>query len=139
MKMKLISTFAFIALLALASCSKSDNALVSAAASQVSAGTWHVSLFLDSGGGNETSNFAGYGFSFNSDGTLVAINGSTTKNGSWSVASSSVKFIINLGPKDNTNRPLGELTDDWKIISSSATELQLRDDSNSEKLTFTKN
>ena len=47
-------------------------------------GSWIITNFIDSGK-NETGNFSGYGFSFNSDGSLVADNGSTTETGTWSI------------------------------------------------------
>ena len=46
--------------------------------------TWTITNFVDSGK-NETTNFTGYGFSFNADGSLVADNGTTTITGTWSV------------------------------------------------------
>ncbi|MCL6266577.1 hypothetical protein [Flagellimonas myxillae] len=48
------------------------------------AGPWTITNFVDSGT-NETSDFEGYGFSFNEDGSLVADNGSVTITGTWSV------------------------------------------------------
>ncbi|MCJ7468015.1 MAG: hypothetical protein MUO53_15145, partial [Maribacter sp.] len=50
----------------------------------VTTGSWIIANFIDSGK-NETGNFTGYGFSFNSDGSLVADNGSNTETGSWSI------------------------------------------------------
>lgn len=47
-------------------------------------GPWTITKYVDSGK-NETSDFAGYGFSFNADGSLVADNGITTVTGSWSI------------------------------------------------------
>ena len=47
-------------------------------------GPWIITNFVDSGQ-NETSDFAGYGFSFNADGSLVADNGTDTVNGTWSI------------------------------------------------------
>ena len=47
-------------------------------------GPWVITNFVDSDK-NETTNFAGYGFSFNTDGSLVADNGNTTISGTWSV------------------------------------------------------
>src|SRR6056297_3481886 len=46
-------------------------------------GTWRITNFNDSGD-NETSDFEGYDFSFNSDGSLVATNGTNTVTGTWS-------------------------------------------------------
>ncbi len=48
-------------------------------------GSWSITNFIDSGQ-NETGNFTGYGFSFNSDGSLVADNGSVTETGTWSLS-----------------------------------------------------
>ncbi len=47
-------------------------------------GDWSVTNFVDSGQ-NKTADFTGYGFSFNSDGSLVADNGNTTVSGTWSL------------------------------------------------------
>ena len=133
--MKLKITAAIISLLVLtASCTRSlDNPT-----NVVVDGTWKVTLFTDSGN-DETSDFSGYTFTFNSNGTVTAIKSGVSKNGTWSTSSN--KFNIDLGAKIDTNKPLGELTDDWKIISSSNTEIKLTDDNtaSSEFLTFTKN
>jgi hypothetical protein len=106
----------------------------------VTSGTWKVTLFTDSGN-DETSDFAGYTFTFSDAGTLTALKNGVTKTGTWSVNNSSNKFNIDLGPKVDTNKPLGELTDDWKIISNTETVIRLTDDnaSSNEFLTFTKN
>lgn len=116
------------------SCTR--NLGINDATTVATSGTWRVTLFTDSGN-NETTDFSGYTFVFNSGGVVTATNGGVSKNGVWSSGSS--KFNIDLGPKDNTNKPLGELTDDWKIISTSDNEIKLKDDSNAEFLTFTKN
>lgn len=105
----------------------------------VSSGNWKVSLFTDSGN-DETQDFAGYTFTFSTGGTVMATKNGLTTNGTWAVNSSSTRFSINLGPKTTANKPLGELTDDWKIVSNSETEIRLADDNtaSSEFLTFTK-
>lgn len=122
------------------SCSRNSDDIISNPGQTVVSGTWRVSLFTDSGN-DETSDFAGYSFTFNAGGVLATVKNGSTKNGAWSINSSSNKFIIDLGAKIAGNLPLGELTDDWKIISSSATELKLADDnpSSNEFLTFIKN
>lgn len=101
-------------------------------------GSWRVTLFTDSGN-DETTDFAGYTFTFNDNGTINAVKNGTTQSGTWSVTSA--KFNIDLGPKIDANKPLGELTDDWKILSTTNTEIRLGDDnaSSNEFLTFTKN
>src|SRR6478735_2673497 len=99
--MKLKITAALISILFLAaSCSKNlDNPN-----KVVVDGTWKVALFTDSGN-DETSDFTGYTFTFNSTGIITAVKNATSQNGTWSTTSS--KFNIDLGPKDNTNKPLG--------------------------------
>ena len=106
----------------------------------VTSGTWKVTLFTDSGN-DETSDFAGYTFTFSDGGTLTAVKNGVTKTGTWSVNNTSNKFNIDLGQKIDTNKPLGELTDDWKILSNTETVIRLTDDnaSSNEFLTFTKN
>lgn len=131
----------FLALLCIAfiSCSRSNDETPSAG-DVVTEGNWRVTLFTDSGN-NETSDFNGYSFSFNSNGSLVASSSSHNKSGTWNIDNSSNKFNINLGPKDDINKPFGELTDDWKIISITTSEIKLTDDNpaSEEFLTFTKN
>lgn len=120
------------------SCDKTNDAVNTNAAAVATAGTWRVTLFTDSGN-NETSDFNGYTFTFNANGTIVAMNGGITKTGTWSQSSN--KLIINLGAKDNTNKPLGELTDDWQIESVTDNVINLKDDNpaSNERLQFTKN
>ncbi len=121
------------------SCDHSGN--IDSTPNQIAtSGSWRVTLYSDSGN-DETTDFVGYTFTFNTNGILSAIKNGITVNGSWSVSSSSNKFNIDLGPKIASNLPLGELTDDWKIISTSATEIKLTDDNaaSNEFLTFTKN
>ena len=126
------------------SCSRSGDDTVSttttAQTQAVSTGTWRVTLFTDSGK-DETSDFSGYSFQFNSNGSLTATKGNTTKTGTWSIGSSSNKFNIDLGAKTDSNKPLGELTDDWRIVSITGSEIKLADDNaaSGEALTFSKN
>jgi hypothetical protein len=134
-----IFSFALALAVMLVSCDPGNS--VSSGVSQVaSSGSWRVTLFTDSGN-DETSDFSGYSFTFSNGGTVTAVKNGVSKNGTWSINASSNKFNIDLGPKDDTNKPLGELTDDWKILSSGTAELRLGDDNaaSNEFLTFTKN
>jgi len=104
-------------------------------------GTWRVTLFQEDSS-NQTNNFSGYNFSINSDGTIVAINGSTTKTGTWSSYTDSgySKFDI-LFP--DTNGPFEEISEDWRVLSSTTTRLELKHVSGGngsiDLLTFEKN
>jgi hypothetical protein len=139
-KATIIMFFATIAILS--SCDHSANPSNGSlnATQVVTSGSWRITLFTDSGN-DETSDFNGYNFVFSTDGTIVATKNGIAKNGTWSVNESSNKLIIDLGIKDDSNKPLGELTDDWLIISKSNTEIKSTDDNpaSAELLTFTRN
>ncbi len=141
-------TASFLAILVtgvliLVSCTRSPDSIGANngtnSASNITAGNWRVTLFSERGI-NETADFAGFSFSFNANGVLVATRNGVSQNGTWSITNSSTKFNIDLGPKTDVNKPLGELTDNWKIISVTATEIKLTDDNatSAEFLTFTK-
>ncbi|MCD2259593.1 hypothetical protein KWG70_10290 [Psychroserpens sp. XSD401] len=117
----------------------------------VESGTWRITNFNDSGQ-NETSDFTGYDFAFNSDGSLIATNGSTTMTGTWSVTDDSnsnddssndddIDFNI-FFPVPETNN-FEDLNDDWDIVSTSSTRIELIDISGgnggTDMLTFEKN
>ncbi|WP_341842334.1 hypothetical protein [Chitinophaga caseinilytica] len=118
-------------------CSSNDNNDNSPGA--VTSGSWRVSTFSERGS-DETGDFAGYTFTFSANGQALAVKGGVSKAGSWSMSGSS-RFNVDFGAKSDANKPLGELTDDWKIISVSGTQIKLTDDnpSSAEFLTFTKN
>ncbi len=103
-------------------------------------GTWRVTLFSERGN-NETSDFNGYTFTFDSNGSVTASLNGTNKHGTWSINSSATEFTLDLGAKSDANKPLGELTDDWEIISITSTEIKLKEDNDAsgEFLTFNQN
>ncbi|MGB5204841.1 hypothetical protein [Eudoraea sp.] len=146
------------------SCSSDNSDDVNAANSMadiqeisdlVSNGTWTITNFVDSGS-DETANFTGYGFSFNSDGNLVADNGSNTVNGTWSVtddsgsddsnddssiddSSDDIDFNIFFASPSNFN----ELSEDWDIVSRTDSRIELihvsGGNGGTDNLTFEKN
>ena len=114
-------------------------------------GTWSITNFNDSGQ-NETSDFNGYDFSFNSDGSLVATNGSNTMTGTWSVTDDSnssddsssdddIDFNIFFPVPDSND--FEDLNDDWDVVMTSSTRIELIDISGgnggTDMLTFEKN
>lgn len=103
-------------------------------------GTWRVTLFSERGN-DETSDFSGYVFTFDSNGSAIATKNGANRNGTWSINTSSTEFNIDFGEKNDANKPLGELTDDWEIISVTKTEIKLKDDNDAsaEFLTFSQN
>jgi hypothetical protein len=124
--------------LAFVSCSKDDDDdLIRNPSPVLSSGTWRVTEFIVSGN-NETADFTGYTFTFNSNGTVTAVKAAINRDGSWSYGSNSVRFYIDFGPPVDV---IGELTDDWKLISVADTQVRLSDDNsgNNASLVFTKN
>lgn len=114
-------------------------------------GTWRITNFNDSGQ-DETSDFTGYDFSFNTDGSLVATNGTNTMTGTWSVTDDSnsgddsssdddIDFNIFFPVPESNN--FEDLNDDWEIVSISSTKMELIDISGgnggTDMLTFEKN
>ena len=121
-----------------AGCTKEDGP--SSAAEAFTNGTWRVTHFSERTN-NETADFAGYTFTFQSNGKVLAAKNGVIKEGNWSESTSSQKLIIDLGAKTDANKPLGELSDDWVIVSKSEKKINLSDDNSSsnELLEFTKN
>ena len=114
-------------------------------------GTWRITNFNDSGQ-NETSDFNDYDFTFNSDGSLVATNGSNTLTGTWSVTDDSnssddsssdddVDFNIFFPVPENSD--FEDLNDDWDVVSTTSTRIELIDVSGgnggTDMLTFERN
>ncbi|WP_369997140.1 hypothetical protein [Winogradskyella sp.] len=114
-------------------------------------GTWRITNFNDSGQ-NETSDFNGYDFTFNSNGTLVATNGSNTLTGTWSVTDDSnssddsssdddIDFNIFFPVSDDND--FEDLNDDWDVVTTTSTRIELIDISGgnggTDMLTFERN
>ncbi len=135
-KIKIISAFIFLFTLGLvSSCSDDDDTSVNNSVDPtpviniVNNGTWRVTLYEDSGT-VETANFSGYNFSFGAGNILSATNGTNTYTGTWSVTSDNslddspsndLDFNIAFSAPAN----FADLTDDWNIISYTATKIQL--------------
>lgn len=141
MKRSILKSAVIILTILIASCSSDssdDNsqnteASVQAVTNLVATGSWIITSFIDSGT-DETNNFSGFGFTFNSDGSLVADNGSVTIMGTWSVTSddssddsddydSSDDIDFNILFSDPAD--FEELSEDWDIVSRSATRIDL--------------
>lgn len=135
--MRIISTLLPLAFALLTACSSDRNDDNSPAG--ITSGTWRVSTFSERGS-DETGDFSGYTFSFGADGQATALKSGASKTGTWSM-DNNTRFNIDFGPKTDANKPLGELSDNWKVISVTGREIRLTDDnvSSAEFLTFTKN
>lgn len=129
--------------ISLFSCSKSnDNNVTPSTTNKTEkvSGNWTVTYYLDSGK-DETSDFSGYNFAFNTGAVLLATNGSATYTGSWRIGdmssdddSSSNKLIIMI----SGNKAMDHLQGDWLIAKLTDTEIWLKDDnvSSNEEIHF---
>ncbi len=124
--------------------SSGDNSTADQIENTAQTGTWRITYFYDSDQ-DKTSNFSGYVFTFNSDGSLVTVNGNNTISGTWSVTNSSSSnsddhhFNVHFLSPNNFE----DLSDDWEIVSTSSSKIELRDVSGgnggTDFLTFEKN
>jgi DNA/RNA endonuclease YhcR with UshA esterase domain len=132
-----MKTFAYILLAFTAviasSCSKDNSGTTTAQKSNLSSGAWTVSYFTDSGK-DETSDFSGYSFSFNTGGTLTVTGAGTTFNGTWSIKSGSSsggygssdpdKLIITI----SGDKQMDKVSKSWQIVKLNSTQIWLSDD-----------
>lgn len=108
----------------------------------VTDGSWRVTLFQEDNS-NQTNHFNGYVFTFNSNGSLIAVNGGTTQTGTWSTNGddSSNKLWINF-PNASDDSPFEEISEDWQIVAKTASKIELRHvsggDGSTDLLTFEK-
>jgi hypothetical protein len=98
---------------------------------EAQSGTWRITSYIDSGQ-DETNDFSGYNFLFESNGTLTATKDDLSRIGSWSVSDSSsndssddidFNIFFNVPESDIFE----DLNDDWDIVSTSATKIELID------------
>lgn len=152
-KLTLLPFLSLIFMLNMAStCSGDDNNSSSADATPVintvTSGTWRVTYYFDTDT-DETSHFTGYNFTFGGSNVLTATNGTNSYTGSWSVItddssdddnpSGDLDFNILFSSPAN----FADLSDDWDILSRTATKIELIDVSGgnggTDYLTFEKN
>lgn len=110
------------------SCSKSSGAgATDTIASIVTQGTWKVHLYLNEAK-DETSNYSAYTFTFNSNGSMTAVNGGVTTNGTWTEAldSGKTKFTLKWSG-GGIPVLLLQIEEDWILKSKSATMIELTD------------
>jgi len=106
----------------------------------VESGDWKITNYTDDDI-DETNNYVGYSFTFNSDGTLGATDGNTSVSGAWSMTTSDVDEL-DFNIFFTTPDIFEVLADDWEIKKYSGSKIELIDisdeDSSIESLTFEK-
>lgn len=133
-------SYSFLILLSIslmsATCSSDDDPInnndneIQLIKNNVENDTWKITSFIDSGQ-DESNHFTGYNFTFESNGNLIANNGSNVASGTWSVTNSNsnddssnsndIDFnILFQSPTDFT-----DLSEDWNIVSQSSSKIEL--------------
>ncbi len=91
-------------------------------------GLWNVALYQE-GETDLTASYAGMDFDFSTMYQVeVSVNADPIANGLWRVLRDSdegLKFYINFDTGDD----LGELTEDWKVVSITSNRIELKDES----------
>jgi hypothetical protein len=130
-----ISALSLLLVAFLSNCKKDDNSNSSVSGIIVT-GSWRVSYFHENSE-DHTNDFSGYNFQFNSNGTMSAISGGITTNGTWKNDDSNNEFHMTIG----SSSPLSDISKGWIVISKTNTEFNLKDDNSSgnEELHFIKN
>jgi hypothetical protein len=139
----------FLALLGLStffvSCDKDDNSSTLISPTTISttataSGTWRITYYFDSNT-DKTSNFSGFNFTFNANGTIAATNNLFNANGTWNASMDDSKpklFLTFTTPASFT-----ELTEDWHVTALTSTKITMQHISGggggTDYLTFEKN
>lgn len=87
----------------------------------ITSGSWYVSYYYEDD--DETSDYNGYNFTFNSNLSITVVKNSVTSSGSW------LNYLDNGYNKQDLNfsdANLAELVDDWKIIEYNENQIRLR-------------
>jgi len=104
----------------------------------LTSGTWRINYFFDNQ--DETSNYSGFNFTFNANGTTSAMKNATTINGTWLAYMDSGNQKLDLGFDGVT---LDEIEEDWRVIEFTSTNIRLKHisggDGSTDYLYFTKN
>ncbi|MFH6602212.1 hypothetical protein ACEZ3G_01895 [Maribacter algicola] len=149
-------TLLVLMVLVFKSCTKDDDdnmSIVDASdipqiQAAIANGDWKITYYFDSDK-DETSDYAGYVFTFQEDGVLAVSNGSTALSGAWSITSSdnsnddSSSNDVDFNIVFSSPVLFEELSDDWEIKKYTSTTIELYDisggDGTTDFLTFTKN
>ena len=139
--------FLLLITVGLFSCQKDDdtnsNSTITTVnlAATASTGTWRITYYYDTDH-EETSNYAGYAFTFAGGNVLTATQaGSPTVTGTWTTGKddSKVKLILSF----TTPASFSEISDDWHVTSRTDTKIVMTDVSGgnggTDFLTFEKN
>lgn len=141
MNSKLVKILPFLILGLVCSCESSDDSSTEISSIDIdeiraitTSGIWMVAKYEEDGV-DETSNFIGYGFNFNSDGVLNVSNQSTSLSGAWSIQSdsdsrdddSSDSIDVDFNIFFTSPNDFAEISEDWDIVSYGNSRIELKD------------
>ena len=138
--------FLLLITIGLFSCKKDDNSSSTTLttvnlAATASTGTWRIAYYYDTDH-EETSNYAGYNFTFAAGNVLTASKtGAATLTGTWTTGldDSKVKLILSFA----TPASFVEISDDWHVTERTDTRIKMQDVSGgnggTDYLTFERN
>ncbi|WP_203293664.1 hypothetical protein [Luteirhabdus pelagi] len=99
--------------------SEGNNATLNEFIQNLTTDIWFVTLFEEDGD-DETSNYNGYEFTFETDNSALADNGVNQIQGSWTVVPQGDDFIVEFDfDSSGSGNPLGDLDDYWLVLNSS--------------------
>lgn len=105
----------------------------------LTSGTWYVSYFYGDGH-DETYYYNGYNFTFNPNGTCIAVKNSVTTYGDWDIHNENGYQRFDLHYDGSA---LDEMEEGWKVLEFTATSVRLKHESgggtDNHYLNFTKN
>lgn len=102
-------------------CSSNGGGFPSDFETILTSGSWFVTYFFDDQ--DETSDFAGYEFTFATNNTAQAVSTSNTVDGTWSLTNSNTP---DLNLFFGSNDPFDELDEDWDIIEATQDIIKLK-------------
>jgi len=131
----LVALKAFVILYFAACANVEDGNMSKSITPVVTKGSWKVNLYMDANM-DKTNDFAGYVFTFSSNGDISAAKGASTINGNWYEDNTSKRVLIDLG---STDPLLVSLNDAWNVseVSSSNISMQSENRTKSERLVIT--
>jgi len=108
-------------------CSKDDgsnaNTDVEAVQSSLQVDRWNVTYFFHDGA-DRTTDFRGFLFTFNSNGSISAINNLFTVNGSWSVVKDGNFTEVNIAFASPST--FQNLTKDWRVNTNTFSRITMQ-------------
>ncbi len=123
--------FVVAVIMFLAACSKSKSATITLK-DIFTLGTWHVHHFIEDNI-DKTSNYDGFVFTFNPNGSLMVVKNGITYTGTWTEDDSHTEFTLNISTGDSY---LLKLNEDWLVTGRSDSFVEFKNSNPSKNEIF---